>query len=543
MAQAQGSPPGGSTHEPPPEASKSPDRQRRRGSWLWVVVGASLALLGVGAVIFSGSFDDPPELSRVGRDAPVNSGATSARDISAHNSPTLVRNPARRANLAVANRIDTPFFSCALHVSQDGGASWSRTPIPAPKGEEPKCFAPDVAFTRDGTLHLSFVTLRGRGNVPHAVWISRSTDGGRTLSQPRKVHGPLAFQVRLAPDTVRPSRVYMTWLQGADVAPLKFTTLRNPIQVVRSDDGGRSWTEPRQVNDGKRQRVITPVPVVGPEGELYVLYVDMEKDDLDYAAGHGGKGGPPYPGRYSLVVTRSTDGGSKWAESMVDRVRPIHRFVVFFPPAPSLAVDGDGRIFVAFHDGRGRDADVLLWSLEPGNRSRWEGPTRVNDTRRGDGTWQYLPKLSVAPDGRLDVLYYDRRADRRRNVMNQVSLQSSADAGETFTPALALASRSFDSRIGFGAKEGLPDLGSRLGLVSDDRWALGLWTDTRSGTPATQKQDLASAVAAVSKPERLSATEEDALRYGGIALLVAGLALVGLWLAGLAGARRALSAS
>ena len=532
MTDAQGSPPRESTSERPPIEATSPDRHRRRGSWLWGALGASLALLGVGAVILSGSFDDPPEVELVGRDAPVNVGATSARDISAHNSPTLVRNPVRRANLAVANRIDTPFFSCALHVSLNGGKSWSRTPIPAPRGEEAKCFSPDVAFTRDGTLHLSFVTLRGRGNVPNAVWIASSTNGGRKLSQPKRVHGPLAFQVRLVADTVRRRRLYMTWLQGTDVAPLKFTTTQNPIQAVRSDDGGASWSRPTQVNDGSRRRVVTPAPAVGPKGELYVLYLDLGEDTLDYAAGHNGLGGPPYPGRFTLVLNRSRDGGATWFEEVVDsQVRPIHRFVVFFPPSPSLAIDGSsGRIYVAFHDRRTGDPDVWLWSLLPGS-SGWDGPTRVNDTKERDGTWQYLPKLSVAPNGRLDALYYDRRNDRR-NVMNQVSLQSSIDNGQTFTPAEPLASRSFDSRIGFGAKEGLPDLGSRLGLISDDRWALGLWTDTRSGTPATQKQDLAAAVVSVTEPERLSATVEDALRYGGIALALAGLATIGLWLTG-----------
>ena len=116
--------------------------------------------------------------------------------------------------------------------------------------------------------------------------------------------------------------------------------------------------------------------------------------------------------------------------------------------------------------------------------------------------------------------------------MNQVALQSSSDGGKSFTPAIALASRPFSSRIGFGAKEGLPDLGSRLGLISDERFALGLWTDTRSGTAATQKQDLAAAAVAVTEPARLSGTAEDALRYGGIALALAGVAVLALWLAG-----------
>lgn len=495
---------------------------------MWGLVGVSLVLVGAGAVVLSASANHRPIERVVGHDAPVNLGARNPRDISAHNSPTLVRNPVRPANLAVSSRIDTPFYSCALHVSSDGGARWSQTPIPAPKGEEAKCFGPDVAFSADGTLYLAFVTLQGAGNVPNAVWISTSKDGGRTLSKPRRVLGRFAFQVRLAADPVKPGRLYMTWLQARGVGRLKFTTLANPIQAARSDNGGASWQRPVQVSSPSRQRTVTPSPVVGPKGDLYVLYTDLGADKLDYEAGHGGRGGPAYRGPYTLVLARSQNHGQTWRESVVDnKLVPIQRFIVFLASSPSVAVDHSGRLYAAYHDNRLGDPDVSLWSLKPGG-SHWEGPTRVNDTKKHDRSAQYLPKLSVAPDGRLDILYYDRRADPK-NLRNQVSLQSSFDQGKTFTRHRRLSSRSFDSRIGFGAKEGLPDLGSRLGLISDDRSALGVWTDTRAGVPATQKQDLAKAVVAVGKRSGLSQTAKDALRVGGLALGLAGLVLLGLW--------------
>jgi WD40 repeat protein len=293
-------------------------------------------------------------------------------------------------------------------------------------------------------------------------------------------------------------------------------------------------------------------------------------------------GGPPYDGAFRLVLGRSRDGGATWGESeIIDPVDPIQRFIVFLPAFPSVAVDRSGRVYAAFHDDRLGDSDVWLWTLDPGE-SDWGEPTRVNDTARRDGTWQYLPKVSVSPDGRLDVVYYDRRSDPRNvmedvslrsfsdagepfapalrlsghpfdvpsvsfspdgrldfaypdrrsepgNVMNHVSLQSSFDAGRSFTPALRLSSRSFDSRIGFGAKEGLPDLGSRLGLISTDQAALALWTDTRAGTPETQKQDLAKAVAAIEEPEGLAEPAEALLRYGGLALAFTGLGLLVVW--------------
>ncbi|MFP5363582.1 MAG: sialidase family protein [Thermoleophilia bacterium] len=490
------------------------------------MLGASLLLVGVGAVLLSTGFDRDPKLEVVGQERPVNISARSTTDISAHNSPTLARNPTRPANLAVSSRIDTPVFDCALHVSLDGGGTWRQTSIPAPKGGG-KCYNPDVAFSADGTLYVSFVMLKGRGNVPASLWMSTSQDGGRTLSEPVRVHGPLTFQVRVAADTVDPERVYLTFLQASEVGTLKFTETGNPIQIMRSDDGGATWDAPVRVSSAARERVIAPAPVVGRDGTLYVLYSDLGDDRLNYEGGHQGTGGEPYPGPTSLVLSRSTDGGESWVESVAaDDLVPIQRFVVFLAQFPSVAVDGDGRVFAAFHSATLGDPDVWLWSLERG-ASSWSGPVRVNDTRRRDGTAQYLPKLSAAPDGRLDVLYYDRRADPE-NLRNHVSLQSSFDHGETFTESVRLTSRPSDSRIGFGAKEGLPDLGSRLGLLSTDRAALGLWTDTRAGVPETQKQDLAEGAVAVTPPEELSAGVETTLRFGGIALCLAGLALLAL---------------
>src|SRR5688572_30737161 len=89
----------------PPASATSPVRPRRRGSLLFMLLALWLILVGVGAVILAGSFDEDPTVRLLGRDAPVNASARSPDDLSAHNSPTLVRNPVRHANLAVSSRI------------------------------------------------------------------------------------------------------------------------------------------------------------------------------------------------------------------------------------------------------------------------------------------------------------------------------------------------------------------------------------------------------------------------------------------------------
>ena len=462
-----------------------------------LAVAAGLALIGQMATAAAGTV--------MSRGLPINAGAADARDFSANNSPVVARHPTDPAMLAVVNRIDAPAFSCALHVSADRGASWQARAIPFPAGEEQpeRCYAPDVTFGADGTLYLLFVTLKGVGNTPNAGWVVSSKDGGTTLSTPQRALGELAFQAQLAADPLRPGRLWLTWLQAAQTGTLAFPEPGNPIMSARSDDGGATWSDPQQVNATERQRVLVPSIAATDDGRVSVLYLDVGADALDYAGAHEGRGGEPYPGTWSLVLARSADEGRTWQETVVDAgVVPTQRFVVFIPPAPSLAVDGD-KVYVGFHDGRLGDPDVRVWSSTDGGASFGPG-IRVNDTAERDGTSQNLPRLSVAPNGRLDVVYYDRRADRD-NVMNAVSLQSSDDGGTSFGPRLVLSDRTFDSRIGAGSERDLADLGSGLGLVSGDDTALAVWTDTRAGTQASGKQDLARAAVAFPPPSKLIA--------------------------------------
>lgn len=496
----------------------------RRRSAARVLLGAGVAAVGAGllAIASSSSAGSP---GAVGANMGVNRGAGDRADLIAHNSPELARNPVDQNNVIVANRIDTPQFSCALHASFDAGATWAEAPLPFPEGEEapPRCFAPDVAFAAHGTLHLVFTTLIGLGNRPNAVWIVSSGDGGRTFSPPRRVLGPLAFQTALVADPRAPHRLYLSWLQAADVVTLGFANPGNPINVARSDDGGRTWSAPVRVSPPSRERVVAPSTAVGRDGALYMVYLDLGEDRLDYSGAHQGKGGDPYAGHWALVAARSRDQGRTWQETVVDRrLVPAERVVVLVPPRPSLAVDAArGTVHAAFFDARLGDSDVWLWTSDDGGAT-FGSPRRVNDTTPRDGTAQYLPALAVAPSGRVDVVYYDRRADRR-NLRNHVSLQSSFDRGRTFTASLRVSTAAFDSRVGFGSERGLPDLGSRLAVVSADTRALVVWTDTRAGTEDSNKQDLARAAVAVPTPASSLRTP---VRAAGFVAVAAGAAVV-----------------
>ncbi len=449
---------------------------------------ALMALVaGAGAVILAIPLLSPPNLVSVGGDLFINE----PRPIDANNSPTLVRNPLLPTNLVLTHRVDRPAFSAVVHSSLDAGATWRTTPLPLPEGLD-RPFAPDAAFAPDGTLFVSYVNLEGNGNVPGNLWMSSSKDGGRTLSDPVRVAGRLTFQVRMAIDA--DNVVHLTWLRANEVGLLRLVGGPNPIVTSRSSDGGRTFSDPVVLSDPHRERVGAASPVVDANGELVVMYQDFKDDRRDFEFLEG----PPWAQPFALVLTRSRDGGRTFSPGVeVDAgLVPTRRFLVFLPEFPSLAAGREGSLYAAWADGRNGDEDVFLRRSDDKGRT-WSEPRRINDNRLGDGTSQYLPRVSVAPGGRVDVLYLDRRGDPDQDVMTDAYLATSSDGGRSFA-STRMSSQSFDSRVGPIIDETIGvDFGSRLGLISTRDGAVAAWTDSRLGTEGTGRQDIAVAAAVI----------------------------------------------
>jgi len=411
----------------------------------------------------------------VGRNVFVNPSGI----IDAYSTPTIAENPRRPGNEVAVFRKDAPRLSAQLAWSTDGNNTWHPTALPLPPGDD-RPFFPDAAFAPDGTLYVIYVNLTGTGNTPANLFVAHSSDGGRTLSAPTLIASGLTFQPRIAIglDGV----LHVVWLQVKRNGTESLARASEQIVAAQSADGGLTWSPPVGVNTPVDHLVGAASPAMAGRGLLVVAYEDF--GPRPSSLGNGGTAQPGQP--YDLLVTRSINGGTAFSAPTIvaSALRSAQRFSYFFPEFPGVA-------------GGPHDTVYLVWPANPdvvlrrstNEGATWQPPVRVN--RSGSGS-SNLPTLSVAPSGRVDVVYLNRPGGSP-GLFTDVHLATSFDGGRTFRDA-RLSSESFDSSIGPTFGGGLPsDLGSHLGVAGDDNTIYAAWGDTRLGTETTGREDIVAA--------------------------------------------------
>jgi hypothetical protein len=93
----------------------------------------------------------------------------------------------------------------------------------------------------------------------------------------------------------------------------------------------------------------------------------------------------------------------------------------------------------------------------------FSSPIRINDDPVNHNKWHWLAALSVAPNGRIDVVWLDTR-NAANNTDSQLFYSFSIDGGSTWSPNIAV-SASFDPFVGYPNQN---KIGDYISSVSDN---------------------------------------------------------------------------
>jgi hypothetical protein len=359
----------------------------------------------------------------------------------AANEPSMAVDPTAPNRIAIGWRqfdnIASNFRQGGYAWSNDGGRSWNFDGV----------FRSDpvLDYDSDGTFYYNSLL----GSFDTDVWTS--VDGGRTWSNPTPSFGGDKNWIAVDRTSgIGRDHLYEIW---------KF-------DITRSIDRNASYQSPIPLPLGLQRGTVT----VGPDGEVYV---GGQATGSSIGIARSDQMRDPAQGLAFNHMTAVSLGGS---------------YVARDAPNPGGL---PGQVWVAVdHSARPSRGHVyLLCSVRPSGdpmdvmiaRSRdqgvtWDPPVRVNDDPMGSGRYQWFGTMSVAPNGRVDVVWNDTRASLSATLC-ELYYAFSTDGGQTWSPNERISAQ-WNSVIGWPNQN---KIGDYYHMISDDVGAHLAWAATFNG--------------------------------------------------------------
>ncbi len=371
----------------------------------------------------------------------------------AANEPTIAVDPQDHARMAICWRqfdtILSNFRQAGRAYTRDSGQTWT-----FPGVIEPGVFRSDPVLDYDIQGNFYFNSLADS-------WVCsvfKSTDGGATWDAGTFAQGG-DKQWMTIDRTVGIGRgnIYACW-NG-------YYSVCEPGNFTRSTDGGLSYEDCSYIPEEPYWGVLT----VGNDGEVYVC----------------GAAGTDF------IVLRSTDAKNPDRPVTWDLATPVSlggEIGYGGGPNPGGLL-GQAWIAVDHSSGPTRGNVYLLCSVTPASSgdplevmfsrstdggTTWSEPVRINDDSRNDA-WQWFGTMSVAPNGRIDVIWLDTRDS---DALDSALYYSYSEDGGLTWSANRRLSELFDPHVGWPQQQ---KMGDYFHMISDSGGADLAWAATFNG--------------------------------------------------------------
>lgn len=369
----------------------------------------------------------------------------------AANEPSIAIDPTDPNRMVMGWRqfddISSNFRQAGFAFSIDGGASWT---FPGPI--DPGVFRSDPVLDFDSEGNFYYNSLRAESS---GFWceVFRSTGDG-TWGDAIYAHG--GDKQWMAIDRtggVGEGNIYASWSIGFSACNGDFT---------HSVDSGDSYEECDDIPLNPNWGTLN----VGPSGELYVT-------------GNGGS---------VLKSTNAQNGGMiEWDLAILADLGGALQAFAGVAPNPGglhgqqwIATDhsggpNHGNVYILGSVGSLADPLNVNFIKSTDGGETWTPPVTINDDNSNDN-WQWFGTMSVAPNGRIDVIWLDTR-DNPGTFLSSLYYSFSMDGGDTWSVNKRL-SEEFDPHVGWPNQE---KMGDYFDMISSEEGAHLAWAGTFNG--------------------------------------------------------------
>ena len=240
-------------------------------------------------------------------------------------------------------------------------------------------------------------------------------------------------------------------------------------QFTRSTDGGATWMNPINIPNSPAWGTLD----VDSAGNLFIGGVNLNTGRIWCVRSRNAKNGGVVP-TFDQSTPVNLGGDIVFSEP----INPEGLVGQVFVAADRSGTSTNNNVYVLASvqpSGFTNGSDVMFVRSTNGG-STFSAPRRINDDPVNHAKWHWFGTLSVAPSGRIDVVWYDSR-NSPNNVTSQLFYSFSLDGGNTWSPNVAV-SNLFNPFIGYPNQS---KIGDYITVVSDDDSANVAYAATFNG--------------------------------------------------------------
>ncbi len=271
--------------------------------------------------------------------------------------------------------------------STDGGVSFSRPNVKVSDEEHFAKFWPGVAVDSEGSIYVVWQDARN-GYDNYDIYFARSVDGGQTFGANVRVgdsdpNRSVQSHPSIAVDSG--GNIYIAWgdERRGD----------SDIYFTKSVDKGVSFVAPSvRVDDTGSAASIQMEPSIAAaaNGDIYVSWTDMRRNEGFNT--------------YDTYFARSTDGGLSFLANIIVNDDAAGNNQMH----PEIAVDSEGGIYAVWDDYRNERWDIYFARSTDGGAS-FSANLKVSDNY-SEMRYEAYPSVAVDGQKKVFVVWEDRRA-------------------------------------------------------------------------------------------------------------------------------------
>ena len=396
-------------------------------------------------------------------------------------------NPTDSSNMIVTPMRSLPRTKGSLifpvYYTKDGGETWNSSNFVTqpPAGSLVQGGGdPVIAFDENGTAFLTWIYLyatvkdQAADSLISSVLYAYSTDGGETWRENEdRVAGDTKLSDKINGGSVQLSHIYdKHWLASDHTGGkyhgniyltiselLKIRTNQPEVSIVlfkKEQDSNKFSKQRIEVTDSSILNCQYSSPAVDRNGNVHVTFLGLNNPDEPYKIFHA----------------KSTDGGDSFGTNRMisplsgvygsdtEKIPGIGSDRVY--PSIYCAADNSGgsfsnNLYVSWcsngpGENLGQGMNVYFSRSTDGGES-WDEPLRLNNIIENKNNDCFNPAISINPEGKVVVAWYDRSLDTN-NFDTYFVMSYSEDGGKSFSKPVLISSKASDhTRIGLNNDE------------------------------------------------------------------------------------------